>query len=361
MYSKNQTSLQSNNSIEKNYDFPCISVIIPIFNVEKYLSECLDSVINQTYRFLEIILLDDGSTDSSGKICDEYKKNDIRIKVIHQDNHGAGHARNIGLSKASGKYIIFLDSDDYWELDALEKLVNVAENDNLDVVVFSAKAFYDGVKKKKVKGHSYSHKVQNNIVKSGSDSLSCAKANGEYFTAVCLRLYRRDYIINNHFTFNEGIIHEDEVFSFLSYINANRVVCLGERFYHRRYRAGSIMVESNLFKSAHGCKIALETLFQYIQDHSFEFDSQTAKLYTNQLRSYIFAIYSRYKEAKKINESKRIKDDTHKTIKLVCTKSKEFPILYRVVFYNYRIGYSYWLIRKKYYRFKRKIKRCFSK
>ena len=90
-----------------------ISVIIPVYNVEEYLHECVDSVINQTYKNLQIILVDDGSTDSSGKICDEYAENDKRITVVHQKNGGLSVARNTGLSNAHGDYVYFLDSDDY--------------------------------------------------------------------------------------------------------------------------------------------------------------------------------------------------------------------------------------------------------
>ena len=154
----------SNNS-EKNgaADGPLVSVVIPVYNVEKYLRECVDSVINQTYRHIEIILIDDGSTDSGGDICDEYMSTDSRIRLIHQENHGLGNARNVGLRDATGKYIIFLDSDDYWKLTALGKLVEEAERKNLQIIAFAAQSFCDGIKQ--YKGASYSHTVQNNLVK----------------------------------------------------------------------------------------------------------------------------------------------------------------------------------------------------
>ena len=102
-----------------------ISVIIPVYNVEKYLNRCIESVINQTYKNLEVILIDDGSTDNSGKICDEYAKKDNRIKVIHKQNGGVSSARNAGLSIAKGEYIGFVDSDDYIEKDMYEFLYNL--------------------------------------------------------------------------------------------------------------------------------------------------------------------------------------------------------------------------------------------
>lgn len=112
-----------------------ISVIIPVYNVEKYIRESIDSVINQTYKNLEIIIVDDGSTDTSGAICDEYINKDKRIKVIHQENKGLSGARNTGLDVATGKYIMFIDSDDTFKLDACENLYNYIEKTNADYVV----------------------------------------------------------------------------------------------------------------------------------------------------------------------------------------------------------------------------------
>lgn len=97
-----------------------ISVIVPVYNVENYLCKCVDSIINQTYNNLEIILVDDGSTDGSASICDEYVLKDSRVKVIHKENGGVSSARNIGIAEASGEYICFVDSDDWLELDYFE-------------------------------------------------------------------------------------------------------------------------------------------------------------------------------------------------------------------------------------------------
>ena len=120
-----------------------ISVIIPVYNVENYLRECIESVLNQTFRDFEVILVDDGSTDSSGDICDEYVEKDERVTVIHQKNGGLSVARNTGLSEANGKYVYFLDSDDYISENALATLLNIAENDSSDIVFFDAVSFTD--------------------------------------------------------------------------------------------------------------------------------------------------------------------------------------------------------------------------
>ena len=114
---------------------PLISVIVPVYNVEKYLEECLDSILAQTFKDIEIICIDDGSTDSSGKILDDCKEKDERIIVVHDTNHGAAHARNTGIGMARGRYVCFLDSDDYMEPDTLKNRYETAEKNNCDLVI----------------------------------------------------------------------------------------------------------------------------------------------------------------------------------------------------------------------------------
>lgn len=118
-------------------DHPLISVIIPVYNVDKYLRQCLDSVINQTYKNIEILLIDDGSTDDSGKICDEYAGNDARITVIHKENGGLSDARNTGIESMHGQYVSFVDSDDYIDLHYIETLTNAAVSTKSDVIMAS--------------------------------------------------------------------------------------------------------------------------------------------------------------------------------------------------------------------------------
>lgn len=119
-----------------------ITIIIPVYNVEKYIHKCIDSVINQTYKNLEIILVDDGSPDNCGEICDEYAKEDKRIKVIHKENGGLSDARNTGIDIAKGKYICFIDSDDYVEKEYIEILHTAIKKDRTDMAVSSHKVIY---------------------------------------------------------------------------------------------------------------------------------------------------------------------------------------------------------------------------
>lgn len=116
---------------------PLVSVIVPVYNTEKYLEKCIGSLLGQSYGNLEIILVNDGSTDKSGRICEEYARKDSRVRVIHKDNGGVSDARNSGLRAASGTYLCFLDSDDYTEPGTVEHAVQVAETEKADAVIWS--------------------------------------------------------------------------------------------------------------------------------------------------------------------------------------------------------------------------------
>ena len=123
---------------------PKVSVVIPVYKVEPWIRECLDSLVNQTLKEIEIICVDDGSPDNSGAILDEYAQKDKRIKVIHQENGGVQKARNAGLDVAKGEYIALLDSDDYVDVRAYETAYNFAKKDNVDILNFDARSFCDG-------------------------------------------------------------------------------------------------------------------------------------------------------------------------------------------------------------------------
>ena len=127
-----------------------ISVVVPVYNVEKYLKRCIKSVLNQTYKNLEIILVDDGSKDKSGQICDEYSKKDERIKVIHKENGGLSDARNVGIENSFGKYICFIDSDDYVDVKFLENLYSIIKKYNADISVCCYKIVSENVENLKI-------------------------------------------------------------------------------------------------------------------------------------------------------------------------------------------------------------------
>lgn len=223
-----------------------ISVVIPVYNVEKYLAECVDSVLGQTYQDYEIILVDDGATDSSGAMCDEYAQKDARIRVIHQPNGGLSAARNSGLKAAQGEYIYFLDSDDYIEPTALADLVATAQQEQADVVFFDGYVFFDECEEDNTVSRYERKEVY--ATQNGRDILPQLLKNEEYRTAVPLMLFRTNYLTNHALTFREGIIHEDELFTFLVYNANGRVAHCHKQLYARRIRPASIMTSSGALR-----------------------------------------------------------------------------------------------------------------
>ncbi|MBQ6140581.1 MAG: glycosyltransferase [Kiritimatiellae bacterium] len=235
---------------------PKVSVIIPVYNVEKYLGECLDSVLRQTFGNLEIICVDDGSTDSSPRILADYAAKDSRIKVITQPNGGLSAARNAGMDAASGKYIYFLDSDDYITDDAMERCVEICERDGLDQLVFGCGFRQDGnsnrLQKDKAARERYLHVPPglSGSVVSGADLLrrtagreldvrKVGKGNG-FHVPVWLRFFRLSSLNDPELRFPAGLLHEDEFFTPIALILARRVEMIDDRLYAYRLREGSI-------------------------------------------------------------------------------------------------------------------------
>lgn len=216
---------------------PLVTVIIPVYNVEEYLRQCLDSVLAQTYKNLEVILVDDGSTDSSIKICQEYCDRDERFKLYKKENGGASSARNLGLEKASGDYLFFLDSDDWIDVDAINKMVHIALHEDVDFVFSEAIAFDDKTGKTYLEKYSY-HKQY----LSGSPQLMMNEmmANREFHLVVWSILFSRAFFENNHLRFVEGIMSEDVILIYQIYMLSNNAAHLHEPIYHRRYRINSV-------------------------------------------------------------------------------------------------------------------------
>lgn len=237
-----------------------ISVIIPVYNVEEYLRECVDSVINQTYKNLEIILVDDGSTDSSGRICDEYIEKDERITVIHKKNEGPSKTRNTGLSHANGKYIYFLDSDDYITENALENLVLTAEANQADLVFFDAFSFSDDGAEIK-QGYTVRGTYK---AKSGYEILSELHKNNDYHCAIYLLLIKRQLLNENKISFLESAYcSEDMLFTYQVYCSAQKAVQCKKTLYHRRYRPNSIVTSKKSVRHFRSCRDVYDEVRRY--------------------------------------------------------------------------------------------------
>jgi glycosyltransferase involved in cell wall biosynthesis len=210
------------------------SIIIPVYNVEPYLQRCVDSALGQDYpdKF-EIILVDDGSTDKSGSICDDYAQKDARIRVVHKENGGLSSARNAGVKIATGEYIVFLDSDDWIDDDALARLDGVLTKNAVDVCAFLYKvADASGVRLcERVK------KCPKKIVLTMEDFLGASNLGPEAW----IQVYRSEFLFRNDIRFPEGLFCEDVLFTTRISLCAADIVVLDYCGYNYFQREDSIM------------------------------------------------------------------------------------------------------------------------
>lgn len=208
-----------------------ISIIIPIYNVEKYLNECINSVIGQTYKNLEIILINDGSTDESKKICKYFKSIDSRIILINSKNNGGGAAKNIGLDVCNGKYIMFVDSDDYIKKDMVEKLYLTMHEKKVDIVQCNIYLLYKN--KLKIKNKTPIKKIFS------QEEFLCMTCKDWSYYVIYNKLYKRELI--RDIRFPEGTIIDDEYFTYKIIGNAINIFEIEEPMYYYRQRKGSLM------------------------------------------------------------------------------------------------------------------------
>lgn len=212
-------------------DLGLVSIIIPVYNVEKYLPQCLDSVCKQTYTNLEIIVVDDESLDNCGKIADEYAEKDDRMKVLHIQNKGAAGARNRALDTCTGEYVMFVDSDDWLEDDAIEKMIVAITTADADIVQCQYMDEYTyGAQK-----HTY---IEENHVGDKMLFVETMIRKWEYIIN-CNKIYRRKLVARLRFP--EGRCIDDEFYTYRAVLKAEKIVCITDYLYHYRQRKNSAM------------------------------------------------------------------------------------------------------------------------
>ncbi|MDO4583203.1 MAG: glycosyltransferase [Planctomycetia bacterium] len=221
---------------------PKISIIIPVYNVEKYLRECLNSVVNQTIQEIEIICVNDGSTDGSAAILEEYAAKDKRIQILTQENGGLSVARNAGMDVAKGEYVAFVDSDDYIDLQLYERVYTKAIVSDAEMTVFF---FYRIENSQIVPGYSMLG-ISPFPITEECEKIKTILHSGN---SACSILYKNSFLKENNLRFVPGLIWEDNVFNSLSAYKANKIVFCFERGYYYRQRPGSTtQCRSNHFK-----------------------------------------------------------------------------------------------------------------
>lgn len=237
-----------------------VSVIVPTYNTGEYLREALDSILSQTLENIETIVVDDGSTDDTPRILEEYKD---RVTVITKKNAGQAAARNDAMKIASGKYIFFMDSDDWIEPDTLERCYELCERDNLDFCFFDGVSFGDELTGSK--WQDYHRAASYKGVRKGYEIMYEMLKDGKYRCTVCMSLFRTSFLNKFKTRFHSGIIHEDELFSAQVYFNANRIESINAEFYHRRLRGNSIMTRKFGKRNVDGYMTVIDGCFEHVR------------------------------------------------------------------------------------------------
>ena len=220
-----------------------ISIVIPVYNVAPYLKRCVQSVLRQTYRDLEVILVDDGSTDGSGELCDQLASTDSRIQVVHQKNQGLSGARNTGIRQATGEYIAFIDSDDEWLFDdGLEKLLKTT-NESKDLIIFKGVNIWKDGHRIPFGDYDVEH----------ISHLPDPQAVFSYFVeaqlfqmSACFLLIRRKFLIDNELYFPHGLISEDVQWSLILWQHVKSVCVTNLEFYGYCHRENSITTSTSI-------------------------------------------------------------------------------------------------------------------
>lgn len=296
-----------------------VSVIVPVYNVEKYLQQCLDSIINQTLQEIEIICVDDGSTDGSLEILEKYAKKDRRVGIIKQKNAGAGAARNRGMLAAHGKYLSFLDSDDFFEHTMLEKAYELAEKDQTDFVVYKSDQYHTEkdefvsvswvVREKEIPPyHPFSHRqMTDNIFK-------------VFVGWAWDKLYRKDFIDSYDLKFQEQRTSNDMFFVFSALVLAKRISVLQEVLAHQRRDAKDSLSKTreNSWQCFYYALIALRN--RLIEEGVFE---EVKKDYINYALHFSLWNYNTLLEPTKTMLHDKLKDEWFEELG-ISGKGKEY-------------------------------------
>lgn len=246
---------------------PFFSIVVPVYNVEKYLKRCLDSLINQTYKNIEIILVNDGSTDSSRDICEEYRALDDRIIIVDKENGGQSTARNVGVNISTARYISFVDSDDYVELCAYEQAVQMIGGQHIDILVCDyIECNISGVSRKR--SSSYIGEVVD-----GYTFLKTEYKMNTMQNVVCRNIYRRHFLSDNNLQFLEGYVHEDNDYCARTYLEAEKILATNITLYNYIIRENSTTTKRNKDKNAKDITeilYGLEKLYETIDDEELK-------------------------------------------------------------------------------------------
>ena len=296
-----------------------ISVVIPVYNVATYLEKCVKSVIDQSYSDLEIILVDDGSNDGSGNICDEFKEIDSRVIVIHQENQGLSVARNSGLDRATGEWIAFLDSDDWIEREAYEVLLSLAKEYEADIVSCLSRVVYSGESEKETNdsGDVFEY---NNITSIVSELRKKERLRVEVWN----KIWKRQLIDDIRFV--PGQVSEDVHFDRLAFQKAGRIVHVDKTLHN--YLVGRPGSTNSSFKTARFC--VFEEYDQFINDLELRGCNEAALMIRSMAVRYLLNMYIEAVDKEQSTEIKeriiRLFNNYYKTLHRTMYMEKAFQV-----------------------------------
>jgi glycosyltransferase involved in cell wall biosynthesis len=244
---------------------PKVTIVVPVYNTEKYLKDCLDSLINQTYKQIEIICVNDGSTDNSGLILKKYAQKDHRIKIFNQKNQGPSAARNKGIKESNGEYIEFVDSDDQLDRKAVEELLKITEKNSLDMLLFNLKPKLTSIQSKKqyenLKNYYKRSRHYNKIV-TGEEMFTEMVRMRDYLASPVLYLVKKEVLEKHGIEFFNGIIHEDNLFTLELLLRAKKVLHLNKELYIRLVRENSIVTKPISTENLEGYFICIREILK---------------------------------------------------------------------------------------------------
>ncbi len=271
---------------------PPVSIIIPIYKVEQYLERCLDSVVNQTLQGIEVICVDDGSPDRCGEIAEEYAKKHSNFQVIHRENGGLSAARNTGFDAATGKYVYFLDSDDYLEPEAMEELYAKAEETQAEIVSFDTRLVFESPQIQATKPAGYETAYIRSRpyagVYSGPELANLLRIlNKDWHYAVWLAFIRRDFLLRHNIRFYPGIIIEDHIYGFLCAMSADKVAFVDKIYHNYFVRPDSITTNERFNDNIAGETVCFLGMLEFLRDHPV--DPQ----YTTLIQRWAYTVFSK--------------------------------------------------------------------
>lgn len=245
-----------------------VTVILPVYNVENYLEECLESLVNQTIDDCEIIAINDGSTDNSRLILERYQSKYTNITVVNQKNSGVSKSRNVGIDLAKGEYLYFCDSDDYIEKNLIEVCYEICEREKLDILWFSASIIdYLNIEKgNKTIDTDMQQFIDSSKIYTGIEITSQVIRNSVLRSYMWNKIYKRSLFVDNNFKFNEDIVYEDVDLLLKILMKANRVKYIPQKLYTYRRRENSITTSEVSEKTINSLKYVLESKFEYCKE-----------------------------------------------------------------------------------------------